>query len=439
LVSELLPSELFSPSSPLQPAFSLLFLNGFYCAADFSLTTSGAAQPASHLQAVAGGVFPPQQQPPLTEHVYDSSSQVYVVPLHIMGTHTPSIVPLSNTHQVVSLKLTITNYLYWRMQMKPYLLGQGVFHFVNGSVSCPPSHVSDSSAGSSSTINPSFLCWKQQDQLILSALLSSLSVDVLHLVVDCSTSHCVWRTLEKALASPSNYRIMQLHGSFQDLRQEDSSVSIYMQQVKSLLNELVAAGRPMSLEDFNLYVFRGLRGEFKDLVTSLITKAEPLSYVDLHSHLLTHEFLNKNSFHSMDVTPSLLSSSLPQQPTLLPTLQTSTHLAMSHHSSNFSRNRGRSRGNWRPNSNRHTHQNRGQSATDWQPSNWQQTKRKSGVSQWSGQQHVRYQLCSNFGHTAPNCSQFRSSTHWPSAHHAVGNVSIVTWFPRHRCESTCHT
>jgi hypothetical protein len=82
-------------------------------AADFSPTTSGAAQPVSHLQVVAGGVFPPQQQPPLAEHVYDSSSQVYVVPLHLMGTHTPSIVPLSNTHQVVSLKLTITNYLYW--------------------------------------------------------------------------------------------------------------------------------------------------------------------------------------------------------------------------------------------------------------------------------------------------------------------------------------
>jgi hypothetical protein len=75
----------------------------------------------------------------------------------------------------------------------------------------------------------------------------------------------------------------------------------------------------MSLEDFNLYVFRGLLGEFKDLVMSLITKAEPLLYIDLHSHLLTHEFLNKNSFHSMDVTPSLQSSSLPQQPPLLST------------------------------------------------------------------------------------------------------------------------
>jgi hypothetical protein len=86
-----------------------------------------------------------------------------------------------------------------------------------------------------------------------------------------------------------------------------------MQQAKSLFDELAATGRPVSLENFNLYVFCGLRGEFKDLVTSLITKIEPLSYADLHNHLLTHEFLHKNSFHSMATAPSLLSSSsLPQ-------------------------------------------------------------------------------------------------------------------------------
>jgi hypothetical protein len=278
-------------------------------AADFSLSTGGAARPANHPQAAANGVFSPQLQPPLAEHVSDSSSQVSVVPLPLMGTHTPAIVPLSNTHQVVSLKLTNTNYLYWRMQMKTYLLSQGVFHFIDGSVSCPPSHIFYSSASSSSTISPSFLRWKQQDQLILSALLSSLSIDVLHLVVDCSTSYYVWRTLEKVFASPSNSRIVQLHGSFQDLRQGDSSISIYMQQAKSLFDELTTTGRPMSLKEFNLYVFSGLRGEFKDLVTSLITKAEPLLYADLHSHLLTHEFLHKNSFHSMTVAPFLLSSS----------------------------------------------------------------------------------------------------------------------------------
>ncbi|KAJ6969913.1 hypothetical protein NC653_034466 [Populus alba x Populus x berolinensis] len=368
-----------------------------------SPSTGAAPSPVSPLPAVGRDQLP---------HVSDFSSHDSAVPLPLMGTQSTTMVPLSNTHHVVSLKLMNTNYLYWRMQMKPYLLGQGVFHFVDGSLPCPPSHMIDASAGSSSAISPSFLRWKQQDQLILSALLSSLSMDVLHLVVDCSTSHCVWRTLEKTLASPSNSRIMQLHSSFQDLRQGDASVSMYMQQAKSLFDELAAAGRPMSLEDFNLYVFRGLRGEFKDLVTSLITKAELLSYADLHSHLLTHEFLHKNSFHSMAVgsssSPLLSSSSLLQQPPLLPTPPISAYYAMTNHS----RNGGRSR-DWRQNQ----WQNRRPSAADFRPNQ----------GQWSG--HVHYQLCSNPGHSALQCSQFRSSTQQPSAHLAVANDSAATtWF-----------
>jgi hypothetical protein len=98
---------------------------------------------------------------------------------------------------------------------------------------------------------------------------------------------------------------MQLHGSFQALRQGGSSVSTYMQQAKSLFDELADVGRPMSLEDFNLYVFRDLRGEFKDLITSLIIKAESISYANLYCHLLTNEFLHKNSLQSMDATVSL--------------------------------------------------------------------------------------------------------------------------------------
>jgi hypothetical protein len=97
----------------------------------------------------------------------------------------------------------------------------------------------------------------------LSVLLSSLSIDVLHLVVNYDTSYCVWRTLEKALVSLSNSRIIQLHKSFQNLQQGDASVTMYMQQGKLLFDELATADWPISLEDFNLYVFRGLYGEFK--------------------------------------------------------------------------------------------------------------------------------------------------------------------------------
>jgi len=95
---------------------------------------------------------------------------------------------------------------------------------------------------------------------------------------------------------------MQLHGSLQDLRQGDESVTQFMQKAKALFDELAAACRPVSLKDFNLYVFRGLWGEFKDLVTRLVTKAEPLPYANLYSHLLMHEFIHKSSHPSMGST-----------------------------------------------------------------------------------------------------------------------------------------
>jgi len=141
-------------------------------------------------------------------------------------------------------------------------------------------------------------------------------MEVLHLVIGYQSSCSAWRALEHTLASTSNSRIIQLHGSLQDLRQGDELVTQFMQKAKALFDELAAAGRPISLKDFNLYVFYGIRGEFKDLVTSLITKAEPLSYANLHSHLLTHEFLHKSSaaIHApLLPTPNTPSSALVTQ------------------------------------------------------------------------------------------------------------------------------
>ena len=124
--------------------------------------------------------------------------------------------------------------------------------------------------------------------------------------MDCQTSTSVWSTLKHTLASPSSSRIMQLHGSLQDLHQGDDTFTLYLQKAKSFFDKLAATDRPISLTNFNLYVFRGLRDEFRDLVTSLSTNVEPLAYSKLHSHLSTHEFLHISSLQSIPVTAPLL-------------------------------------------------------------------------------------------------------------------------------------
>lgn len=46
---------------------------------------------------------------------------------------------------------------------------------------------------------------------------------------------------------------------------------------------LAAAERPLNIVDFNIYVFKGLRSDFKDLVTTLTARADTVSYSELHS------------------------------------------------------------------------------------------------------------------------------------------------------------
>jgi hypothetical protein len=48
---------------------------------------------------------------------------------------------------------------------------------------------------------------------------------------------------------------MQLYGFLQDLWQDDDSITIFIKKAKALFDELVVASRPVSLEDFNLYMF----------------------------------------------------------------------------------------------------------------------------------------------------------------------------------------
>jgi hypothetical protein len=80
-------------------------------------------------------------------------------------------------------------------------------------------------------------------------------MDVLHLVVHYQTSKCVWRTLEQTLSSSSNSCIMKLNSTFQYLHQGDDSVTIFMQKVKALFNELGVVSQPVLLKDFNFMCF----------------------------------------------------------------------------------------------------------------------------------------------------------------------------------------
>jgi hypothetical protein len=99
--------------------------------------------------------------------------------------------------------------------MLPYLKGQKVFDYIDGTIQQPAKTIT---ASDGSTIpNPSFANWETQDNLILTCIDSSLSDEVLAQITHYSTSTEVWIALSTAFASQSRAKTIQVHSQLSTL------------------------------------------------------------------------------------------------------------------------------------------------------------------------------------------------------------------------------
>ena len=239
-----------------------------------------------------------------------NSSERTVSDAAVTSAASPAVASMSIAHHYVSLKLTNNNFLFWRTQVVPFLRGHELLGFVDGSNPCPPATLpavavvppaSNPTAGESSAIppaqpNPLHATWVRQDQAVLSMLISSLSPEVMHLAVGCPTSQALWQSLEQALASSTRAHTLHLLSQFQTIQQGDSSIADYIARAQVLVEDLALAGRPVPLDEQNLYVCRGLRPEFIPLTASLAVRGQPVSLQELASLLGTQSFMAGGSY-----------------------------------------------------------------------------------------------------------------------------------------------
>ncbi|KAF5480595.1 hypothetical protein F2P56_001331 [Juglans regia] len=167
--------------------------------------------------------------------------------------------------------------------MVPYLKGQQLFHFVDGTGIPPFPFLPDK------TPDPTFLSWTQTDQLILSTLISTLSDNLIAQMIGYSTAREVWKAIDKLFTSQSHARIIQLRYQLATISKGSSSVSDYFQKVKHLYDTMSAAGSPLTPVEFLSYLLAGLNSEYDAFVTSVTARLEPFSTEELYSLLLTYE------------------------------------------------------------------------------------------------------------------------------------------------------
>lgn len=86
-----------------------------------------------------------------------------------------------------SVKLDNENHILWKQQVIAAIRSHHLFHFLDGSRSNPLQYLS-SQDRVSEQVNPAFLDWEQQDQLLVSWLFSSMIETLLTHLVGCETA-----------------------------------------------------------------------------------------------------------------------------------------------------------------------------------------------------------------------------------------------------------
>jgi hypothetical protein len=203
-----------------------------------------------------------------------------------------SSMPTPAFSQMVGIKLN-ENYLIWSAQVLPYLRSQGLSGHIDGSLSAPRQTIAadsvEGSGGRTIVVNPEFMSWYHQDQLVLSVINSSLSEDVLSTVVDATTARGAWSTLEKMFASSSRARIMQIRMQLANIQKGELTVADYFRKVKRLADMLAAIGKRLEDEELISYLLGGLPSDYYSLVTSITTRHDAYSISDVYAHLLNYE------------------------------------------------------------------------------------------------------------------------------------------------------
>ncbi|KAK0592343.1 hypothetical protein LWI29_017514 [Acer saccharum] len=168
------------------------------------------------------------------------------------SSHTPSLPNPSLAH---FLKLTEFNYLLWSAQLQPFLIGHGLYKFVDGTAPAPSATTVAAADTDTPTPNPAYLSWFQQDQLVVSYMVA---------------------TLTKPMENPLPWRCTK-------------TVFAYLQHAKSLSDSLATINEPVSSFDLVTTVLHGLGPDYAIIVTAILNFLPLSKFEDLRARLLSFE------------------------------------------------------------------------------------------------------------------------------------------------------
>ena len=178
-----------------------------------------------------------------------------------------------NVNQTVSsftftnlIKLDRSNYTIWKSQILSTIRANGLESLLDGTRKCPNQFLNQETASLSPDQvtavepqeNPEFNNWKRQDQLLLSWLMLSISVEILSLVVNSNSANELWINIEEQFGSETGAKKVHLKMLLNNLKKGSMTITEYFSKLKAVNDELTLAGSPVTNLDFMTHLISGL-------------------------------------------------------------------------------------------------------------------------------------------------------------------------------------
>ncbi|MBA0754697.1 hypothetical protein Gogos_000001, partial [Gossypium gossypioides] len=198
------------------------------------------------------------------------------------------------------------NYLLWQQQV---LLAAKTFKlqgYLDGTLVPPPSMIPDESDGS--TPNPDFTRYEQQDSVLASWLLSSVSQTVLPHLIGMNTSSQIWQTLARVYGNKTTSKLMFYRRAPHSQRKGDLSMKDYLLKIKSFCDNLANCGEMVSEYEHVTAILNGLSIDFESVITIISASPIPYSVQTISTLLLDAEAQQQTLLASIPAATNMITT-----------------------------------------------------------------------------------------------------------------------------------
>lgn len=196
----------------------------------------------------------------------------------------------SSFASLITVRLTRTNFLLWKAQVVPNLVSANIFGYLDGTKVAPPRQIAEGTREAARLVpNPAYEIWRQIDQGLLGALLSSMTEEVLGQMTRVTTAAQAWAALGNMFAAENKAAVRQLRNRLQQTKKRDMTCAEFFHKMTGFADQMATVGHPLSDDEVIDYIVAGLGQEYDALMASLTIFNGEVSLNDFYSYLLSYE------------------------------------------------------------------------------------------------------------------------------------------------------